>query len=421
MPSVDLKTVLKVGVGLIGLLGGAGGLAKVLRGTTASSWTDVSKSLRVEPVTLVDERCLHLPYLRDVLYTATATTAAYYLQAVAVQGTVGKLDVVRTLDGLNPNRDTVSNVGFLIGDAAAVSMQSARPRLPMYDTLDLQSHINTESRKARASMEAKPQGAPSNAADNRNMNAVAAALGTHLSDAEQDGIRTLRNDYAGNIDKDALKAATDIANLSVGSLISVELADGNEKRRVPVVVRLIVSAIKPNILSNIMEEAANNRQIKERYHAWRSGQISFIRDMILCQDVIDKDIKNRIEDKSGAWREMKDRQSNNRLNGLLSLGTRPSIGTACNVYVISKDTLLECEAAMGGRISNPAVRQKIFNNTLMMLLYVIDTKREMVEVWHRGQGTSTLHSIKEMKLNGKERNATIELNEAFKAYTGTGF
>ena len=85
------------GLTLLAALKNSNTIAGLFRSSAASSWADVSKALRVEPVTIGDERCLHLPYLTDILYTATATSAAYYLQAVAVQGTVGKLDVVRTL------------------------------------------------------------------------------------------------------------------------------------------------------------------------------------------------------------------------------------------------------------------------------------------------------------------------------------
>lgn len=435
-----LTNLLKIGAGIT-LLAGLRNIPHLLRGTNASSWADVTKALRVEPVTVVDERCINLPYLRDVLYTATATTAAYYLQAAAVQGSVGKLDVVRVLDGLNPKRDTVSNVGFLIGDVASgVSMMSAPAKLPVYNTDPLQERINLESMRAiqAASLEAKnnqqqpPTPAEIEAAalkgrTNLTAGRLAEAIvntsmpvGTRMSEAV-DVVDQIHGDAAVNIDRDALKSATDIANLSVGALISVEISDGKEKRKVPVTVRLIVSGIRTNILSSIFKEAAHNREFKERYHAWRAGQIEFIKDMVLCQDIIDQDIKNRIEDKSGTWREMKARQTSNRFNTLLSLGTRPSIATASNVYVMSKETLIECEQAMGGRISNLATRKRLFDNTMMMLLYVIDTKREIVEVWHRGQATSTIQSIKEMQLNGKEKSATIELNEAFKAYTGTGF
>ena len=400
-------------------------IPKLFRETNASSWTDITKSLRVEPVTLVDERCLNLPYIQDVLYTATATTAAYYLQAVAVQGSVGRLDVVRVLDGLNPNRDTVSNIGFMIGDAAQVAMLS-HTQLPMYDTLGIQEKVNRQYavESMKLGLEAT---SPTNTIQGHVNNSpvignIATQLtGGVLTGAEKDVAARMARDYGVGVGNDALKAATDIASLSVGAMISVEISDGKETRKVPVTIRLIVSGIKPAILSSIFDAAAHNRTIKERYHAYRAGQIEFIKDMIFCQDIIDEDIKNRIEDTSGAWREMKERQSRNRMNTILSLGTRPSIGTACNVYVMSKETLIECEQKLGGRISNRATREKLFANTLMMLLYVVDTKREVVEVWHRGQGTSTIHSVKEMRMNGKERNASIELNEAFKAYTGTGF
>lgn len=404
------------GLTLLAALKNSNTIAGLFRSSAASSWADVSKALRVEPVTIVDERCLHLPYLTDILYTATATSAAYYLQAVAVQGTVGKLDVVRTLDGLNPNRDTVSNVGFMIGDVAAVAMQDTSSKLVMYDRAKLQEHFNNISRedfdllnanRRTHSMEATP------------LELAAKAKGSVLSKIEEDVAANMTD--TGSVSTTDLKSVTDIANLSVGALISVELADGNEKKKLPVSIRLIVSGIKVPILKSIFTSASKNESIKERYHMWRAGQISFIRDLILCQDILDQDIKNRIEDKSGAWREMKERQSRNRLNTILSLGMRPSVGQAANIYVISKETLMECESAMGGKISNPTVRSKIFGNTMMFLLYVVDTRKEVVECWHRNQGTSTIHSIKEMRLNSKEKSASIELNDAFRAYTGTGF
>ena len=416
MASLSKILYTTAGLTLLAALRNPDTIANLFRSSAASSWTDITKALRVEPVTMVDERCINLPYITDILYTATATSAAYYLQAVAVQGTVGKLDVVRTLDAINPNRDTISNVGSLIGNVAGVSMQDASSKLVMYDKSKLQEHFNKLTKEEHDLLAvSKPVS---------SMEATPVQLARKV---KQDVFTKVENDISNNLTDTVgagssdLKGVTEIANLSVGALISVELASGGEKRKVPVAIRLNVSGIKVGILKSLFAAASKNEDFKERYHMWRAGQISFIKDLILCQDILDQDIKNRIEDTSGAWREMKERQSRNRLNTILTLGLRPSIAQAANVYVISKETLMECETAMGGKITNPVTRKKLFDNTMMFLLYVVDTRRETVECWHRNQGTSTIHSIKEMRLNSKEKSATIELNDAFRAYTGTGF
>ena len=67
-----------------------------------NSLTDIVKMTRVEPETLIDQSCLHIEYLPDILQTTLNIFTGYYLQALSLLGTVNSTKVIRTLGALNP-------------------------------------------------------------------------------------------------------------------------------------------------------------------------------------------------------------------------------------------------------------------------------------------------------------------------------
>ncbi|MFO5736462.1 hypothetical protein, partial [Klebsiella pneumoniae] len=52
-----------------------------------------------------------------------------------------------------------------------------------------------------------------------------------------------------------------------------------------------------------------------------------------------------------------------------------------------------------GRIDDFATRQKIFDNSYLMMLVVIDDRYERVTIYHRGVDLSTSHQLDENKMN----------------------
>ena len=59
-------------------------------------------------------------------------------------------------------------------------------------------------------------------------------------------------------------------------------------------------------------------------------------------------------------------------------------------------------------------RQKFFEAAYLMLIAVVDTRYEVVTIYHRGLSIPSEVSFKELKRNGKKDN--IDVNEILKAY-----
>ena len=82
----------------------------------------------------------------------------------------------------------------------------------------------------------------------------------------------------------------------------------------------------------------------------------------------------------------------------MALSKDLSVGTASNIIVISDSTRKELEFQVGGKLSDFNVRSKIFSETYMMLMFVVDAQYEHVTIYHRGLNMSTDMSLKEIKV-----------------------
>src|SRR5699024_11050659 len=115
----------------------------------------------------------------------------------------------------------------------------------------------------------------------------------------------------------------------------------------------------------------------------------------------------------GQYSELISRKNRNRLSGLISM--TPSVSTASHIMVISDETARNMEREGRLRFSSHIQRQKVFETAYLMLLVVVDTKYEMVTIYHRGISLPTEVSFKEITRNGGKKD-NIDINEVLKAY-----
>lgn len=354
------------------LLTTVGKLPELFRAARSDSLIEYTRSLRAEPVVIVDSSIVNQPYMTDVMQSLVSIYAGYYLQAVAISCNVGKVDVVKLLEKINPSRSPAENAGMLIGDIAT----------------DEDGFYGFESYKTAKGR--RQWSLPNYSAEARNVAEV---------------------HHAGLARKTSEVAST-VSNLSVGMLLDVEITDEGKSAVFPVSVRLIVSAIGKQALMSILTFGEKDNSVKERYHAWRAGQIELIRDNIFCQDLIDDYRRTMIKDSSGTYKAIRDRSNNNKIAALLS-GT-PSVATASNIVVMSTQTASELESHVGSPLTSYQTRQRIFESTYVMLMVVVDTQWEQVTIYHRGISKPTEVSIKQMKAINKSSGPDVA--EILKAY-----
>lgn len=344
-----------------------GRFPELFRSVRSDSLVEYTQVTRAEPIVLVDSSAVHLPYMGDVMQSLSAIFAGYYLQAIALSVNVGKIDTIKLLEKINPNRSPAENAGMLIGDIM-VSEESYRDCLPNYGKL---SRV-----------------------------------------ISQEGIDCDDEEHYMTLGRTTTKDAQDIANLCVGRLLEVNLESDGNKACIPVSVRLIAHNTGRETLQHILSYSEKDNSVKERYHAWRSGQLTFIRDLILCQDLIDARRQTLIGDKSGVFKSIIDRSNGNKISALLS--GQPSVATASNIVVMTKDTAAQLEAAVGGQLKSFAMRERMFKKSYVMLMVVIDTDFEQVVIYHRSIDTPTHLSVRELKVANSKNG--IDVGEVLRAY-----
>lgn len=336
---------------------------------TTKSLPEATRLTRVEPLTIISKDLLNLEYMPDVAQSLLSVFAGYYLQAVTMLTTVNDIEVVRILDKLNPDRDESS---FLFSEP---------PRLESISNLVLESYQYSLPTKTTLATE----------------------------DREADNVKFI----------------TEVSNLCVGKLLNVNIKYDhaatevsnqrkNQELTIPISIRLMASVIPNSTITHLLTLKTEDSGIVERFHAWRSGRISFIKDLIFCQDLIDQYKSSMIGDESGTMQEIVRRVNNSKKFGLLT--KNPSLVSASNLFVISEEIARDIESKLGGKLSNPKIREKAFDSTYAMIIAVVDREWERVTFYTRGISSSTDLSVKELKAASKGKSG-IDIMDVMKSLT----
>ena len=357
-------------------LGTAAKIFNTVRGKTVAyygntSLPEVTKILRVEPLTVVSKDLLNKPETKVVLNSALSVFAAQYCQAVDILTKVQDIEVIRILDKLNPDRD---EMGLLLSNPA----DGKKSALESYD------YMNADKYTHRLPTQSMP------------------------------ALETGGKDDAKSLDLDAM------ANLSFGKLINVKVLynkdDDAEKSRsvtLPINVRLMVSSIPNDAITKIMTYKNQDLSLIERIHAARSGRIEFIRDLMFCRDLIDEYKRAAIHDTSGILNEITRRASNAKKFGLLT--GNPSLVVASSIFVISDAVAREIQDKLGGKLENPRIREMAFENTYAMLVVVVSQEWETATFYTRGIARGATFNFKE--LEGKTKGNGPDIGDLLKALT----
>lgn len=313
---------------------------------TVNSIADIAKLTKVEPLVIVSPDCMNLDYMPSVNQSVLSLFCAYYLQAVDILSNVQNVEVVHLLDKLNPNRDST---GFLLEDSLRNESRNFQYSLPVPGV--------------QMRMEAlKPE----------NLH--------------------------------------EVVNMSVGRLLDVTLNTVNENDKeartcLKIAIRLMVSSIPEASILSILSNGTMDRTASERFHAWRSGRLELIRDLILCQDLIDEKMKMAIEDTSGVGAEIHRRVANNRRFGVLT--NNPSLATASNIFILSEEVASQIEYKAGGKLINYASRQKVFSTAYAMIIVVINRETGRSKFFVRNQPDYATLGRKELESAGKGKGPDV--------------
>ena len=329
-----------------------------------SSLVSATSVARVEPIVIVDKDCLFLEYLPDILQSTQSIFVGYWLQALSLITNVGDVNVGRVLDKLNPNRK-VDTSGFLntivnagIGkESLTYASESLKYKLPT------------------VALEAK--------------------------DDKKDGALAKVDNIA------------DLTNLSIGKIINVTIKNNGQEAVIPISFRLMVNTLPPASCVQLLSQGSVDLSFSERWFKWRAGRISFIKDLVFCQDLIREQKRTLMTDKDGVYSEIAKRAKNSKLASFFS--KNPSLAEASNIVVISEETAMQLRVKHNLNLDNFKDRQKIFDKTYAMILVVIDRNYERVNMYHYGISASTSVGLRDIKVANKGSGLNImEVLAAFK-------
>ncbi len=381
---------------------------------TGGSLNEYTKALRVEPIVLIDQSVESLPYTEDVLKTCLTMFSAYYLQAVALSVNIGKVDVAKMFDHLNPERrgGWISNESLRFGVESfslvdPASYAGGLPRL-RFETPSMERVTDDDIEEAKIIYDA---GHALNSRVNIKLDTEKGGLqitskSADLTEGSVEPVLT-----GQRVDKKGYDFV-EKPDLVVGNILDVHIESDGHKAVIPITVRLLPSVIRSEVLVHILSKNERNLSLQERWHELRAGQIQFWRDLVLCQDLIDEHKATLVKDKSGQYQEILKRRLKNR--GAAFKSGKQSVADASNIVIMSNASSVKFEAACGGRLKDFRTRERVFEETYLMLMVVIDPEWEQATIYHRGISLPTNISVKAMRQNNKKGG--VDVSEVLKAY-----
>ena len=361
----------------------------ILSEANEGSLIEYTAVLRNEPIVMIEDSLVHQAVSSDVLKFLTNLFAGYYLQAVAITNNIGNVNVMQVLDRLNSKRDVLSNA-----KAEFVSRESFSPR----SQYNIVPQISKESAKLmypayyRPSVESYDEvSTESTILDNKTGNAPDV------------------NNAAG---RDSIKTMSDAPNLATGKIFEVVIENEGKRAAIPVSVRLNPLSCSPGLTQEILSLGDVRNSTIERFRRWREGELEFINDLILCNDLVEKHYSLLKADKHGIYADILKRRRSNRLSALITQST--SLATASSMCIITEDTATEIQMAIGGKLSDPKVRSSVFARCSLMFLVVIDPELQFIRVYHRGIAYPMELTYGEIKNQAKGNGPDVmELLKAF--------
>lgn len=312
------------------------------------SLVEYTKDLRAVFTLLLDETLEQHTYLGDILHNALNISSAYYLQAINVDNKINGVRITDRLNKVNPNRS-----GHSLGNAAMLAISAED-----YDSMTLPDYRQL---KKTYSMEA---------------------------------ISGMDNKYG-----ETVRA---YESMLIGKNLAVELSENGDSATALVNVRLDILGAPPSEIADIFSLSSLENTSKQRKYRFRAGQLKYIRDMWLCEDLIVKHRQTLLKEKSGFYAATLERRKKNALQAIQS--GQVSVANASSIIVVSNTTADKLEAELGGKLSDQATRERMFQSTSAMLLLVVNTKWERVTMYTKSLRLPTDVSIRNIVSANKKDN-----------------
>lgn len=207
-----------------------------------------------------------------------------------------------------------------------------------------------------------------------------------------------------------------VENLASGSVIEFDfvVGTGNDDKPQTVTVPIHISLIPASITSKVAKAFMRLSfipSLSRRWKMWKAGEISLIRDLFLSKDLVAKYADEVKEDDTNALRDMMSNKNNAVIRffkGLVS--GQPNNNAASSVLIFGAKSFDEASRENKVDFSTYKDRQRFFLSSMAMLIVVVDTMYETVEIYYNGLQQHTSVSFRMIEKAGKN-NKGIDLKE----------
>lgn len=361
-----------------------------LANVNARSLLELGRVTEVEAITVVDTALTMHESTTDVLKFANTLYGSWYLSAAAVLTDTGRIKTVELLSKLNPSKSPSYTVANSILSVAEKAIKvGATSALAAYGIESVE--ITPENAPMRLPRTVTEMTASMEAA-------LPTPVEPSVSDKPPKTVETTPSVYVGGM-RNANDLST-VANLSIGQAVTLNVSDGKASKDVVVNIRLVSAPTPARILATILKWSDKDMRLKSRISAWRAGELRFWRDVVLMRDVFIERQRLLMDDRSDLFKTLLGRQRNSMINSVLT--ATPDIGNMSSILVISQDNLRRIEELeLEGQLSNFNFRQRVMNNTGLVLIIVVDPMSEFVTIYNHTSAIPTECSIRQMKSAGK--------------------
>lgn len=149
--------------------------------------------------------------------------------------------------------------------------------------------------------------------------------------------------------------------------------------------------------------------IRQRWMQVSAGEIGFINDMILGNDLRKERMKALKHDKEGVLQQMLDRQSNSLMNAWLKYGqiTPERQNIANTILIFEKNSFDRACNSAGMKFNVYSNRQKFFNKTFSLMVITVDPMYSKVCIYYHGLQEPSMFTFEQLKKNAKTEASDI--------------
>lgn len=328
----------------------------------AQSLVDITKPLRVEPYTIVDSALTYTDFMPEVMQSVQSIFTGFWLLAVDMISSCKAAKSLSILERVNPSRDA----GF--ADFANRIHRTFSTEALMWSAESYQFGFPTAHswQVRRAAHEAEGNGGKL---------------------------------PADTLSKSVTQNVAEVANLSVGKMVSVTVGDGEDRREFRVAIRLLVAEAPSDTVARIISDKSQAANFNGRLQDYRENRIGMM-DLILCRDLYKERKRQLLRDRDGVYGEVRARQLAHKRAGIAT-GVA-SVAEASNIVVLSSETCNDIQARFGLDINDYADRAKIFDNLNAMIVVRVDRMNQRVAFFYDGVKNGSSMGVNDIRISNKK-------------------